>query len=214
MAQPFRRLRRRTEVTLTSGRNRSLEAGGSADPHAEAEAAITALFDAHYTRMLRVAVVLLNDVAAAEDVVQDAYLALYTGWQRVRDKQEAVGYLHRSVVNGARSRLRRRAVAQRFHPLAEPDARSAEDAALSGLVSGPVLAAMSALPRREREAVLFRHYLDLSERQTAQALGLRTGSVKGYASRGLATLRAVLNSSTETIDSANPADSKQQEQRS
>jgi RNA polymerase sigma-70 factor (sigma-E family) len=151
------------------------------------------LFDAHYTRMLRVAVVLLGEPAAAEDVVQDAFLALHTGWARIRDKSEAVGYLHRSVVNGARSRLRRRQVARRLRPVHRMETMSAEESALSGLVSGPLLAAMRALPRREREAVLFRHYLDLSEQQTADALGLRPGSVKGYASRGLAKLRTALD---------------------
>jgi len=154
------------------------------------------LFDLYYTRMLRVAVVLVGDLATAEDVVQDALLALYTSWSRVRDKDDAVGYLHRSVVNGARSRLRRRAVALRLRPLRPPDAISAEDAALSALMSGPLITAMAALPRREREAVLFRHYLDRSEQQTADALGLRPGSVKGYASRGLAKLRAALHSPT------------------
>jgi RNA polymerase sigma-70 factor (sigma-E family) len=187
-------------VTLTSGPRGGLDPGRW--PLADPEAAIVALFDGHYARMLRVAVVLLADVAAAEDVVQDAFLAVFTGWQRVRDKQEAVGYLHRSVVNGARSRLRRQAVARRFRPLREAGVISAEDAALSGLVSGPLLVAMRKLPRREREAVLFRHYLDLSERQTAEALGLRPGSVKGYASRGLATLRASLT---------NPIDGQEQQ---
>jgi RNA polymerase sigma-70 factor (sigma-E family) len=158
--------------------------------------AVSALFDAHYTRMLRVATVLLGDAAAAEDVVQDSFLALYTGWARVRDQPEAVGYLHRSVVNGARSRLRRRSVAARLRPVRPPDVLSAEDAALSGLVSGSLLAAMRSLPRREREAVLFRHYLDLSEQQVADALGLRKGSVKGYASRGLAKLRTALDGPT------------------
>jgi RNA polymerase sigma-70 factor (sigma-E family) len=163
--------------------------GVPSDPHA----AVSLLFDTHYTRMLRVAVVLLSDQAAAEDVVQDAFLALHTGWARVRDKSDAVGYLHRSVVNGARSRLRRRSVAQRLRPVPRADVISAEDAALSGLVPGPLLTAMRALPRREREAVLFRHYLDLSEQQTADALGLRPGSVKGYASRGLSKLRTALD---------------------
>ena len=161
------------------------------------DAAITALFDGHYTRMLRVAVVLLSDRATAEDVVQDAFLALHSGWPRIRDKPEAVGYLHRSVVNGARSRLRRRAVALRLRPPRPADTISAEETALAALVSGPLLAAMRALPRREREAVLFRHYLDLSEQQTADALGLRPGSVKGYASRGLAKLRTALNGSID-----------------
>jgi RNA polymerase sigma-70 factor (sigma-E family) len=159
------------------------------DPYA----AVTVLFDTQYTRMLRVAVVLLGDLAAAEDVVQDAFLALHTNWARVRDKSDPVGYLHRSVVNGARSRLRRRSVALRLRPTSASDAISAEDAALSGLVPGPLLDAMRALPRREREAVLFRHYLDLSEQQTADALGVRPGSVKGYASRGLSKLRAALD---------------------
>ena len=184
-------------MTLTSGRGTSLDLGPLPAAPGDLETAITALFDAHYTRMLRVALVLLGDAAAAEDVVQDAFLALYTGWHRVRDKQDAVGYLHRSVVNGARSRLRRKAVAQRFLPQRPGDAISAEDAALSALVDQPLLTAMRALPRREREAVLFRHYLDLSERQTAQALGLRLGSVKAYASRGLATLRKVLDTPAE-----------------
>jgi RNA polymerase sigma-70 factor (sigma-E family) len=175
-------------VTLTSRQDPATDRAG-----ADRERAITDLFDAHYTRMLRVAVVLLADRAAAEDVVQDAFLALYSAWPRVRDKQEAVGYLHRSVVNAARSRLRRRSVANRFRPPRQAEVISAEDTVLSSLVSGPVLSAMRALPPREREAVLLRHYLDLSEQQAAQALGLRTGSVKGYASRGLARLRAALN---------------------
>jgi RNA polymerase sigma-70 factor (sigma-E family) len=187
-------------VTLTSGRGRSRDAGpsplGTPEDVGDVAPDLTALFETHYTPMLRVATVLLGDTAVAEDVVQEAFLALHTGWHRVRDKADPVGYLHRSVVNGSRSRLRRRAVAARFRPLGSDAVMSAEDAALSGLVSGPVLAAMSALPRREREAVLLRHYLDLSEQQTAAALGIRPGSVKGYASRGLATLRRALKVSS------------------
>lgn len=182
-----------------SERSSSLESGSwLTDVPNDPDTAITALFDGHYTRMLRVAVVLLGDRAAAEDVVQDAFLALHSGWHRIRNKPEAVGYLHRSVVNGARSRLRRATVAFRLRPPRQPHAISAEDAALAALVSGPLLAAMRALPRREREAVLFRHYLDLSEQQAADALGVRPGSVKGYASRGLAKLRTALNDSIDT----------------
>jgi len=158
----------------------------------DADDAVTALFELHHTRMLRVATVLLGDAAAAEDVVQEAFLSLHTSWDRLRDKADPVGYLHRSVVNGARSRLRRRAVAGRFRPQPAPAAPSAENSALAGVVDAPLVAALRALPRREREAVLLRHYLDLSEQQTADSLGLRTGSVKAYASRGLAKLRSTL----------------------
>jgi RNA polymerase sigma-70 factor (sigma-E family) len=178
---------------------------GSADPdepadlderEAGADAAVTALFDAGYTRMLRVAAVLLGDVSTAEDVVQEAFLNLHRSWHRVRDRSDAAGYLHRSVVNAARSRLRRRDVARRLHLVQRADApvhaASAEAVALASLADQPLVAALRALPRREREVVLFRHYLDLSERQTAEALGLRVGSVKAYGSRGLATLRSSL----------------------
>lgn len=181
--------------------------GGGGAPRGDADAAVTALFDAHYTRMLRVAAVLLDDAAAAEDVVQEAFLALHQSWGRVRDKAGAAGYLHRSVVNGARSRLRRRTLARRLHlagrlgPDADDPVDSAETTALADVITGPLVTALRALPRREREVVLFRHYLDLSERQTAQALGLRPGSVKAYGSRGLATLRATLGDVLENRES-------------
>lgn len=171
-----------------------MEVGGGPDR----DAAVTVLFDRHYARLLRVAAVLLGDVAAAEDVVQDAFLGLHAAWGGVRDREDATGYLYRSVVNGARSRRRRQAVAVRNRLSPPPDAASAEDAALAGLLTRPLVAALRAMPRREREAVLFRHYLDLSEAQTAEALGLGRGSVKAYASRGLARLRAVLETSART----------------
>ena len=158
----------------------------------DAETAVEILFDRYQLRMLRVATVLVQDPQVAEDVVQDAFLAVHSSWARIRNKDEAVGYLHRSVVNAARSRLRRRSVVLRLAGLRQHDQISAEDAALEAQLPGPLMRAIAALPRREREAVLLRHYLDLSERETADALGLRPGSVKGYASRGLAKLRAVL----------------------
>lgn len=166
---------------------------------ADAAAGTAALFAAHHTRMLRAAAVLLPDPAAAEDVVQDAYVAIYSAWGRIRDRDAAVGYPHRSVVNGARSRLRHSAVAQRHLPLPPVAAKSAEDTALAGFAGGPLVRALRALPRREREVVLLRHYLDLSEQQTADALGLRLGSVKAYGSRGLATLRSALSSGGQPL---------------
>jgi RNA polymerase sigma-70 factor (sigma-E family) len=172
-----------------------LQEGGRpvhADPDG-ASAGVSALFAEHHTRMLRVAVVLLSDRAAAEDVVQDAYVAVHGAWGRLRNPAAAVGYLHRTVVNGARSRLRRSAVALRHRPSPPRDVPSAEDSALAASAGGPLVRALRTLPRREREVVLLRHYLDLSERQTADALGLRPGSVKAYGSRGLATLRAALD---------------------
>lgn len=173
----------------------------------DAAAGIAALFASDHRRMLRVAAVLLSDPSAAEDVVQDAYVAVYAAWDRIRDREAAVGYLHRSVVNGARSRQRRRLVADRHRPPPPRAVLSAEDTALAAYAGGPLVQALRALPRREREVVLMRHYLDLSERQTAEALGLRPGSVKAYGSRGLAALREQLG------DPALPAHDLEEDER-
>jgi RNA polymerase sigma-70 factor (sigma-E family) len=162
--------------------------------------AVGVLFAAHYTRLLRVAAVLLAEPWAAEDVVQDAFVGLYQSWHRLREPQAAVGYLHRSVVNAARSRMRRTIVARRHEPTAPGNEVSAEDAALSRWRGGPLVAALRALPTREREVVLLRYYLDLSERQTAAALGLSVGSVKAYGSRGLAALRELLGPALTDLD--------------
>ena len=168
-------------------------AGTDASTESETRYAVSALFAEHATSMLRVATVLLGDRSAiAEDVVQDAYLALYAAWPRLRERDAAVGYLHRSVVNGVRSKQRRHLLADRYRPDLPRAAASAEETLLAASPGGPVVAAVRALPTREREVVLLRHYLDLSERETAEALGLRPGSVKAYSSRGLARLRTAL----------------------
>ena len=69
--------------------------------------AVSALFVAHHARLVMSAHMILGDWAAAEDVVQDAFASLYRRWPWLRDKGAAIGYLHASVTNGSRSRLRR-----------------------------------------------------------------------------------------------------------
>lgn len=186
-------------MTLVDWRNVEVSGlGESVSPADRARAGVSALFEEQYTRMLRVAAVLLGEVASAEEAVQDAFMALYLSWHRI-EQPDATGYLHRSVVNAARSRLRRRTVAERVRPLtSQRHVQSAEDIAVSRLVGGALVGALRALAPREREVVLCRYYLDLSEQQTAEALGLSRGSVKAYASRGLAALRATLPKPSET----------------
>jgi len=144
----------------------------------EKAAGTAALFAEHHTRMLRVASVLLADPGQRRTSCRTRTSPSTPRGARIRDPDAAVGYLHRSVVNGARSRMRRRLVAQKHQPEPLPDTASAEDVALAGHAGGPLVRALRQLPRREREVVLLRHYPDLSERQTADALGLRPGSVK------------------------------------
>jgi RNA polymerase sigma-70 factor (sigma-E family) len=161
-----------------------------------ADDAVTALFSAHYRGLVRLAVLLLHDESAAEDVVQDAYVALHRRWWRLRDADKALAYLRTSVVNGARSALRHRGVADRYvaarRVADEPTVASAESGALALLRHREVLEAVRRLPARQREAIVLRYYGELSEAEIADAMGVSKGSVKSHASRGMAALRGSL----------------------
>lgn len=158
----------------------------------DADEGIAELYTAHYAQLVRLAVLLLRDQATAEDVVQDAYIALHRRWHRV-EVERAAGYLRRSVVNGSRSVLRHRAVRERYRPDRQPDHPGAEESVLGRERRAAVLAALDELPRRQREVIALRYYLDLSEREIAEALDISTGAVKSHASRGAARLRTLLN---------------------
>ena len=101
-------------------------------------------------------------------------------------------YLHTAVLNLSRSRLRRRLVAGRFRPESVRDADSAETGALGLLLRRDLAVALGALPRRQREAIVLRYYADLSEAQTAAAMGCSAGAVKSHTSRAMTALRHLL----------------------
>jgi RNA polymerase sigma-70 factor (sigma-E family) len=150
------------------------------------------LFEDHYRSLVGLARLLLDEPGAAEEVVQEAFARLATGRSRLRDPDRAPAYLRSTVLNLARGRLRRRAVARR-HPEPTPlPAPSADDLLLRGEERRRVVAALRALPRRQREVLVLRFYLDLSEREIAAALGISAGSVKTHASRGMAALGSTL----------------------
>jgi RNA polymerase sigma-70 factor (sigma-E family) len=158
----------------------------------DADTALTALYTSHYRRLVRLAALLLDDLGSSEEVVQDAYVKMHGSWHRIRDPEAAVGYLRTTVVNLARSRLRRRMVAQKHAPKPLPDAPSAEYGALEQLERDRLIAALRTLPARQRECLVLRYYADLSEAQIADAMGISPGAVKSHASRGMAALRTSL----------------------
>jgi RNA polymerase sigma factor (sigma-70 family) len=147
------------------------------------------LFAQHYVALVRLTVVLLRDLTAAEAVVQDAFVTLHR--RRPRDPDQALAYLRRAVVAGARSVLRHRAVADRNPP--PPTMPAAEHRAMTRLETSAVAAALSTLPRRQCEAVILRYYADLSEPETAAAMGISEGAANGHARRGMAALRQRLD---------------------
>jgi RNA polymerase sigma-70 factor (sigma-E family) len=160
----------------------------------DADEALEQLYAAHWRGLVRLGVLLLRDQGAAEEVVQDAFVAVHGRWHRLRDPDKALAYLRKAVVNRSRSALRHRAVVER-HAARETRPADAPPADASSVAAGrrtAVLDALRALPTRQREVLALRYYLDLSEAQIADALGISRGAVKAHASRGSATLRELL----------------------
>lgn len=164
----------------------------------EADRALTDLYAAHWHSLVRLSWLLVKDQHVAEDAVQDAFVAMHSHWSRLRNQDLALAYLRRSVVNGSRSVLRHQVVEDRYLG-AETSARtargmttepSAETLAVEHATGDRLVAALGRLPRRQREVLTLRYYLDLSEAQIADALHISPGSVKAHAHRGLAALRA------------------------
>lgn len=158
----------------------------------DADGAITDLYTAHYVRLVRLATLLQGDHAVAEEVVQDAFVALHRRWRRLRDPASAAAYLRTSVVHGTRSVQRRRGVAARHPQELPPNEPSAETLAVLDAATAAVVAALRDLPDRQREALVLRFYGGLSEAEIADAMKISKGAVKSHVSRGMAGLRDAL----------------------
>ncbi|GAB3881514.1 SigE family RNA polymerase sigma factor [Kibdelosporangium lantanae] len=136
---------------------------------------VTDLYRRERPGLLRLAVLLVGDAALAEDLVQDAFVALHRRWRTLTDQSTAAGYLRVSVVNGARSAHRRRSVARRHARVGEPDAPSADADLLVAEEHREVLAAVRKLPRRQQEVMVLRYWAGLSEAEIADTLGVSRG---------------------------------------
>jgi RNA polymerase sigma-70 factor (sigma-E family) len=168
--------------------------GSRADIRVPARVGVTELFHVHYRRLVGLARLLVDDRETAEDVVQEAFEGLYRRWRRLRDPHSAEAYLNRSVVNGSRSRLRRRATERAHVPPEARQAPAAEATYVAHEAEHALIDVVLALPRRQREVVVLRYYLDLSEEQIADWLGVSPGSVKQHAHRATATLQERMES--------------------
>jgi RNA polymerase sigma-70 factor (sigma-E family) len=162
----------------------------------EADHLLTEIYLGEYKSLVRLAVLLLHDVPTAEDVVQDAFIAMHAGWRRLRDTEKALSYLRQTVVNRSRSILRHRTVVDRNAPKHVPDEPSAEAGAIRALERSAVIRALRGLPGRQREALVLRYYADLSEAQIAATMGISRGAVKSHTARGIAALKSVLEQET------------------
>lgn len=151
-----------------------------------------AFYSASYRRIVGQVFALLGDLHEAEDVTQDAFAKVHLAWGRIREPEKALAYVRSAVLNGARSRMRHLHVVDRHRPEPGRDTQSAEAGALSGEEHREVIAALRALPVRQRECLALRYYLGLSEAEIAETLGISAGSVKTHTHRGMAALEKTL----------------------
>ena len=152
------------------------------------------LFRQHYRPLVRLANVLLGDAARSEEIVQDAFVRLQVKWGGLRQLDRAPAYLRSAVLNGARSTLRHHKVVGRHVQRRSRvhDAPSAESGAMASDDQSRMVAALRRLPQQQRTALSLRYYLDLSDGEVAEAMGVSIGSVKTHLHRGLATLSVLV----------------------
>lgn len=155
--------------------------------------AVEALFRSEYAGLLRLAYRIVGDRYAAEDVVMEAFTSLYRHWSGMRRSSAPLPYLRSAVILGSRTVIRQLVRDRTRRPVwdvGRPDPSS--EAAIAGREADCLAEAVRTLPDRQREVIVCRYYLELSEAETAQLLGLAVGSVKRHAHRARETLSARL----------------------
>jgi DNA-directed RNA polymerase specialized sigma24 family protein len=135
---------------------------------------VTVLYGQLYRALVGLAALLAGDVTAAEELVQDSFVALHAAWPRLPGRDGGIAFLHRSVIQGSR------VVTADRRKTAAPPGGSA------------VIAALRALPALQREAVVLRCCAGLADGQIAAAMGVSTAKARGHIARAMAVLRAEL----------------------
>ena len=140
---------------------------------------------AHSVSLTRFAYVLCGDRGLAEDLVQDAFVALYRRFGERLPLAAPVAYARRTIVNAHISHARRRGSSSTV--FGEVPDQAVEDPGLAE--QDAMWRALATLAERQRAVLVMRYYLDLSDDDIAAALDCRVGTVRSLASRAFATLR-------------------------
>jgi DNA-directed RNA polymerase specialized sigma24 family protein len=164
-------------------------AGQPARAGQDAGQAVTALYQMHYRSLVRLAALLVSDLATAEDIVQDSFAAMHDMWHALPGTDAALAgtdaalcYLRRAVVRRSRS---------------APRLQLAGGTETPGLPGSAVMAALRALPVRQREVLVLRYFADLPVAEIASATGMSTAAVRSHAARAMSSLRAGLHPAAE-----------------
>ena len=171
----------------TVSRPAATRAEVAASARRAADAAVTAMYAAHYRSLVGLAVLLVRDGNAetAQQVVQDSFVALHRNWRGLASRDDsgdrALVYLWQRVLSRSRCAGR------------QPAPGDTPGGAAAGPAPAAVLAAMHALPRRQHEALVLQHYAGLSAAQTAQMLGISASAVQRHTARAMSSLHGVLD---------------------
>lgn len=193
-----------TDVKNQPSRRDGWDRGETPAPRNERDEIVARLFDEHYRGLCRLAGLLLGDSAAAEEIVQEAFLRTFSGWWRIRHPERAQWYLRASVVNLCKSKLRRRATEDRGNRVTWSDTAggAGDDETDLSVDALTLVELVRQLPPRQRDAVVLRYYEDLPEVEIARILGCAVGTVKSQLSKARATLAGAL-------DKGSPGDGEQ-----
>jgi RNA polymerase sigma factor (sigma-70 family) len=144
-----------------------------------------AFFEAEHARLLRALFLVTGNVQEAEELMQDAFVAVWERWDRVGSMEEPTGYLYRTAMNRFRSRLRRATrAARRVVGSAEGDDQFSAADERDALARG-----LAALPRRQRAAIVLTELLGYGSEEAGRILGVKDVTVRSLASQARAALR-------------------------
>ena len=158
------------------------------------DALVAHLFHQEGVALVRMARLFTDDRNAAEDLVQEAFIRLHKSAHRIRSDEKAASYLRSIVINLARDHNRRGLMSLR-HQEAVPAGttpEAPEDRLILDEQQALFLDEVRALSPRQRDCIFLRFYLELSEREIADVLGISPNSVKTHFRRGLASLRSTI----------------------
>jgi len=169
------------DLTAGLARYRAWLGQAALGPDPGAGRAVEVLFDQHYRSLVRLASLLLPDAGAAEDLVQDAFVAVHDAWGQLQDTGRALAYLRRCVVTGSRSRQDQPVLA-RIAP--GPSAgRPGTGRAGPAQHSPELMAALHALPAPQREALVLHYFAGLAEPEVAAVMGVSRRSAGKHLAR-------------------------------
>ena len=151
---------------------------------------LEAIYRAHATALLRLAVVLTGDRALAEDLVQEAFVRRQRSGLSAVDSE--IAYLRRTVINLSHSHHRHLRVVRRNPSSPAPDAAAADAGIDAREDQRRIVQAVRTLPTRQRDCIVLRYYADLGDAEIADALGITAGSVKTHLHRARAALADLL----------------------